>query len=104
MATRLTIRKLVLITALTGMAGAVHAAGQAAQQADCNSWLTRLAIANAQGDRDVGVPPIYAHCVPGALAVTPAFSPEKETARGVAGRPAMDTLGQAWPRQDYVTE
>jgi hypothetical protein len=106
MANRLTIRKLALIFASTAMASAIHTGAQAAQQIDCNSFLTQLAIKNAQGDGDVGVPQIYAHCVPGALAVTPTFtSQEATTPVGVAGRPATGqaTLGP-WPRQDYVTE
>lgn len=107
MAHRLTIRKLALIVASTAIAGAFHTGAQAAQQIDCNSFLTQLAIKNAEADGDVRVPPIYAHCVPGALAVTPAFTTQEATTLvGVAGRPAMgeQTLGHAWPRQDYVTE
>lgn len=105
MASRLTIRKLALLIVPTAMAGAVHAGPPAAQQADCSSFLTQLAIKNAEADGDVRVPPVYVHCVPGSLAVTPTFTSQNAVAHaGIAGRPAMESGERAWPRQDYVTE
>lgn len=105
MARKLTIRRLVLIVISMAMTGAIHTGAQAAQQADCNSWLTRLAIMSDGGDLDVGISPIYTHCVSSALAITPTFTPQKAIAPGgVASRPAMEKQERAWPRQDYVTD
>lgn len=104
MASKITVRKLALIVASTAMAGGIYGA-QAAQQADCNSGLTRIAIASEEGGEG-GVSQRYAHCVPSVLAVTPAFTPQGTAERGVAGRPAMEKQERvnAWPDQNYISD
>ncbi len=105
MASKLMGPKLALIVASTAMAGGIYSGAQAAQQVDCNSGLTRIAIASEEGSEG-GVSQRYAHCVPGMLAVTPAFTLQETTERGVAGRPAMEKGKQehAWPDQNYISD
>jgi hypothetical protein len=105
MASKLMVRRLALIVASTGIAGATYSGAQAAQEVDCNSGLTRIAIASEEGGEG-GVSQRYAHCVPSVLAVTPAFTPQGTAERGVAGRPAMEKQEQvnAWPDQNYIRD
>jgi hypothetical protein len=106
MASKLTVPKLALIVASTAMAGGIYSGAEAAQQIDCNSVLTRIAIASEEGGEG-GVSPRYAHCAAGQLAVTGAFTPQAATERaGVAGRPAMEKGKpvHAWPDQNYISD
>ena len=105
MASKITVRKLALIVASTATAGGIYSGAQAAQQVDCNSGLTRIAIASEEGSEG-GVSQRYAHCVPSVLTVTPVFTPQGTTERGVAGRPAMEKQKEvnAWPDQNYISD
>lgn len=64
MASKLKIRKLMLLLASTAMAGAVHFGAQAQRNIDCDSVLTQIAIASQEGSEG-GVQPGYAQCVAG---------------------------------------
>lgn len=64
MASKLKIRKLMLLLASTAMAGAAHSAAQAQGNVDCDSVLTKIAIASQEGSEG-GVQPRFAHCVAG---------------------------------------
>jgi hypothetical protein len=80
---------LALIVASTAVAGAIHSGAQAAEQINCNSPLTRIALSSEQGSEG-GISPRYAHCVSGAQAGSPVFTTRAATKRaGVAGRPAV---------------
>lgn len=110
MASKLTIRKWALIVASTAMAGAIPSGAQAAEQIDCNSGLTQIAIMSEQGGEG-GISRLYEHCVSGARAASPAFTTKEATKRaGVAGRPAVSATqsgpgaaaqSDAWPAPDY---
>lgn len=98
----LKISKLMLLLGSISMAGAIHSVAQA-QEVDCNSGLTQIAIASEQGS-ETGLSPSLERCVRGAQQNLPRQEEFVGTGQRETRAASEGAWKHAWPDQSYVQD